>query len=68
MKKNIIVASYSKDLGLVIQWLKLKKAIKRSGKIEKRGSVYAVEVISLHNKKQMQNLVKEKFGIFAKVI
>ena len=67
MKKMTIITSYSQDLSLVLQWLRLKRAIKRHGEIRKLGLVYAAEVLSKNSKKEMKSIVKEKFGTFAKV-
>ena len=67
--KNItIVAEYETDLGLIIQWLRLNKAISSAGSITKRGSTYAVRVKGKISKQGVSNLVKDRFGVFARVI
>tara|TARA_R110001583_G_scaffold31043_5_gene106563 strand:+ start:2805 stop:3029 length:225 start_codon:yes stop_codon:yes gene_type:complete len=71
-KKNVtIVTTYSSDLTLVLNWLRLNKAISSVGERRKtRAGVYAVSVKMKKgsSKQKISNLVKDKFGVFAKVI
>tara|TARA_R100000005_G_scaffold49069_1_gene23533 strand:- start:361 stop:576 length:216 start_codon:yes stop_codon:yes gene_type:complete len=69
-KKNIrIVASYESDLGLVLRWLRLKKVISSaSSPYETKNKTYAVRVASRVSKKDLSDIVKDRFGIFAKVV
>jgi len=69
-KKKIatIIASYETDLGLVLNWLRLKKVIVSTGNKRALGNGYAVTVKSKISKKALNDLVKEKFGVFAKVV
>jgi len=67
-KRATIVASFSTDLSLIINWLILKKSIKSVGEIRNIGNAYAVTVLSSLAKKDLNVVVKDKFGVFAKVI
>tara|TARA_B100000131_G_C17620540_1_gene411606 strand:+ start:150 stop:377 length:228 start_codon:yes stop_codon:yes gene_type:complete len=67
-KKSTIIATSSTDLGLVLNWLRLKKSISSSGPMRDAGNGFAVSVKSKLSKKDLNNIVKEKFGVFAKVI
>lgn len=67
-KKATIYASYEGDMGMVIDWLKLNKAITDLGKVTKSGNGYAVRVKSKKTKKDISDLLKAKFGMFVKVI
>ena len=69
-KKNssTIVAINETDLGLILNWLKLNKAISASGSAyEMKNGSYAVRVKHSLSKKEIRHLVKERFGMFAKV-
>ena len=67
-KSATVIASFETDLGLVLNWLRLKKAISASGPVRDLGNSYAVRVKGKISKKALNDLVKEKFGVFAKVI
>jgi len=67
-KTATVIASFETDLGLVLNWLKLNRAISTCGPIREVGRGYAVCVKSKMSKDDLNNLVKEKFGVFAKVI
>ena len=67
-KNATIIATSSADLGLVLNWLRLKKSISSSGKMRDAGNGFAVRVKSKVPKKDLNSIVKEKFGVFAKVI
>lgn len=73
MKKNksvTIIATYSSDLTLVLNWLRLNKAISGSGdRRQTKSGNYAVSVKMKKGftKQKINNLVKDKFGVFAKV-
>ena len=67
-KRSTIIAGYSTDLSLVLNWLRLNKAITNAGKTREIARGYAVSVKSKMSKKDLNSLVKEKFGVFAKVI
>ena len=67
-KKVTIYTGYENDMGMVINWLKLKKAITDLGKVTKSGSGYAVRVKSKKTKKDIRDILKAKFGMFVKVI
>tara|TARA_R110002020_G_scaffold37124_24_gene112126 strand:+ start:445 stop:666 length:222 start_codon:yes stop_codon:yes gene_type:complete len=67
-KRATIIATTSTDLGLVLNWLRLKKAIKSSGEIRDIGNGYAAAVSSKMPKKDLNLIVKDRFGVFAKVI
>ena len=63
-----IYASFVNDIGPVIRWLSLNKAISKSGEpYEVKRGGYAIEVLSNIKKKEIAKLVKDKFGTFAKV-
>ena len=69
MKKNVtIVASYVTDLNLALRWLRLNKAIKNAGPINKNGGVYTVKVKVSSSKDKVKSLVKDRFGSFIKVV
>ena len=61
-----ITAPYQTDLGLVIYWLKLNDAISSASKVKKSGNEYSVSVKSKKGK-DVKSLVKDRFGVFAKV-
>tara|TARA_B100000073_G_C23545799_1_gene498057 strand:- start:466 stop:669 length:204 start_codon:yes stop_codon:yes gene_type:complete len=67
MKKVTIAASYSSDLDLALRWLKLNKALKATGPVKKVGNIYTVTVKS-RSKEQVEKLIKDRFGIFIKVL
>ena len=67
-KTSTIYASYGTDLSLVLNWLRLNKAIKSVGEINKSAAgIYSATVKSKVSKKDLSNLVKDRFGVFAKV-
>ena len=66
-KRNFstIVASYQSDLSLVLNWLRLNKAISSPGEIyETKNGTYAVRV---KHKKPIKTMVSDRFGSFARV-
>ena len=67
-KKIRIKAAYSTDIGLVIYWLKLNKAISKSGVTIKKENSYEVSVTPMISKARLRNLVKDRFGVFADVL
>ena len=67
-KRATIIAGYSTDLSLVLNWLRLNKAIASAGERREVAKGYAVSVKSKMSKKDLNSLVKEKFGVFAKVV
>ena len=67
-KTATVIASFETDLGLVLNWLRLKKAISSSGPMRDLGNGYAMTVKGKMSKKDLNDLVKEKFGVFAKVV
>jgi len=67
-KKATIIATYDTDLGLILTWLRLNKAISSAGERRNIGNGYAVTVKGKVSKSAIRDLVKDKFGIFAKVI
>tara|TARA_B100000214_G_C23805796_1_gene552568 strand:- start:492 stop:707 length:216 start_codon:yes stop_codon:yes gene_type:complete len=68
-KKVKILASYESDLGLVLNWLRLNKAISRSyGTYETKRGIYAVTVVPRVSKLDLSKMVKDRFGVFAKVL
>ena len=67
-KKVRIKSTYSTDMGLVVYWLKLNKAISSSEKVVKSGSHYEVFVTPKISKQKIKNLIKDKFGVFANVL
>jgi len=67
-KTATIIATYDTDLGLILTWLRLNKAIVSSGNRRELSGGYAVTVKGKVNKSKIRDLVKEKFGVFAKVI
>ena len=67
-KSATIHATYETDLGLVLNWLRLNKAISSSGApYETKNGGYAVRVRGKVSKSAIVDLVKDRFGIFAKV-
>ena len=69
MKKNIrIYANYKSDLALIVQWLKLNRAISHAGTpYETKRGGYSVGVKPRAGKEEVQRIVKDRFGSFAKV-
>ena len=68
-KKATIVATYRADLSLVLNWLKLLKVIRDLGEItERQNGTYSVRVKAKVSKKELDTLVKDRFGVFAKVV
>ena len=67
-KKATVIALYDTDLSLVLNWLRLKKAITSVGERREIASGHAVSVKSKISKSALNDLVKERFGSFAKVI
>jgi hypothetical protein len=67
-KTATVVATYETDLSLVMNWLRLNKAISSFGSIyETKNKTYAVRVKIKKSKESLNNLVKDRFGSFAKV-
>jgi hypothetical protein len=67
-KTSTVLATYETDLSLVLNWLKLSKAILSHGAIyETENKIYAVRVKSKKSKESLNNIVKDRFGSFAKV-
>jgi len=67
-KSATVVASYSTDLGLVINWLRLNKLVSSIGPIREISTgAYAVRVKSKVSKKDLNTFIKDRFGVFAKV-
>ena len=67
-KSATIIATYETDLGLVLNWLRLNKALSSVGEIREIKAGYGVRVKSKISKESLKDLVKDKFGVFAKVI
>ena len=67
-KTATIVATYRTDLELIIGWLRLNKAISGSSPIRKLNSTYATTVRAKSSKADINKLVKDRFGVFAKVV
>jgi len=67
-KTAIIVATYETDLGLVLNWLRLNKAISSASARREVSGAYAITVKSKMKKSELNTLVKDRFGVFAKVI
>ena len=66
-KTATVIATYQADLGMILNWLKLNKAITSSGKMrELKGGTYAVTVKGKLSKKNLNDFVKDRFGSFAK--
>jgi hypothetical protein len=67
-----IVAAYLTDLQLGLRWAKANKVIKSVGMIReigfKSGKRYAVKVRVRTSKKDLRNLIKDKFGSFIRVV
>jgi hypothetical protein len=67
-KTSKIFASYEADLSLIINWLRLNKVLSSVGKISKSDNgIYSVIVKAKVSKKEISSLVKDRFGVFAKV-
>jgi len=67
-RKAKILASYESDLGLVLNWLRLKKSISSfSSTYETKRGLYAVDVMTKLSKNDLSLIVKDRFGTFAKV-
>jgi len=67
-KKATIITTYDTDMGMVLNWLRLNKAIRAAGPRRDINGGYAVIVKGKISKSAIRDLVKDKFGVFAKVI
>jgi len=71
-KSATIIAAYSTDLQLALRWAKLNKALKSVGEIREIGSKsekrYAVTVKIRTSKSALSSLIKDRFGVFIKVV
>ncbi len=71
-KSATIIAAYSTDLQLALRWAKSNKALKAVGKIREVGSKsekrYAVTVKLRTSKSALSTLIKDRFGVFIKVV
>jgi hypothetical protein len=67
-KTATIITTYDTDMGLVLNWLRLNKAITAAGDRRDLDGGYAVKVKGKVSKSAIRDLVKDKFGVFAKVI
>ena len=67
-KKATVIALYDTDLGLVLNWLRLKKVITSAGQSVEIRAGYAANVKSKVSKSELNTIVKNRFGSFAKVI
>lgn len=67
-KLTTIHATYESDLGLILNWLRINKAITSSGApYETKNGGYAISVRGRVGKSVIRDLVKDRFGIFGKV-
>ena len=67
-KLATIHAAYESDLGLILNWLRINKAITSYGApYETKNGGYAIRVRGRVNKSTIRDLVKDRFGIFGKV-
>jgi methionyl-tRNA synthetase len=57
------------DMSQILNWLKLNRAVKDIGNIVKSGNSYfvKVKVASKFGRQGVFNLVKDRFGMFARV-
>jgi len=71
-KSAKIIAAYSTDLQLALRWAKSNKALKAVGEIReiglKSGKRYAVTVKLRTSKSELSSLLKDRFGVFIKVV
>tara|TARA_B100001971_G_C17736069_1_gene308367 strand:+ start:88 stop:321 length:234 start_codon:yes stop_codon:yes gene_type:complete len=71
-KSATIIAAYSTDLQLALRWAKLNKALKSVGELREIGSKlekrYAVTVKLRTSKSELSTLLKNRFGVFIKVV
>jgi len=67
-KKATIIALSDSDMHQILNWLRLNKALKSFGQVKKIDNGYAVKVRSRISKSELNNLAKERFGVFVKVI
>ena len=71
-KSATIIAAYSTDLQLALRWAKLNKALKSVGEIRelglKSGKRYSVTVKLRTSKSELSTLLKNRFGVFIKVV
>ena len=67
-KTATVIATYSTDLGMILSWLKLNKAINTIGPMRQlTGGSYAVTVRGKISKEKLNDLAKDRFGSFVKV-
>jgi len=67
-KTATVIATYSTDLGMVLNWLKLNKAIKSIGPVRQiAGGSYAATVKGKVSKEKLNDLAKDRFGSFVRV-
>jgi len=66
-KRKLTLTSQNRsDLGVALQWLRLNKLIRSSGKIRKAGDKHKV-TISVSDKARASYMVKDRFGTFVGV-
>ena len=71
-KSATIIAAYATDLQLALRWAKLNKALKSVGELREIGSKlerrYAITVKLRISKSELSTLLKDRFGVFIKVV
>ena len=71
-KSATIIAGYTTDLQLALRGAKLNKTLKAVGEIREIGSKlerrYAVTVKLRTSKSELSSLLKNRFGVFIKVV
>lgn len=68
-KYATILANSTDDMSLILAWLRGNKAIRSAGQVRKSGNSYIVKVRvnPKFGRTGVFNLVKDKFGMFARV-
>jgi hypothetical protein len=68
-KYATILAQSEEDMSQILLWLKINKAIKLAGQITKSGNTYfmKVKVSPKVGRNGVFRLVKDRFGVFARV-
>ena len=67
-KNATIVSSSENNLALAIKWVVLNNCIKSISKTSKINEMYVTSVRSRVTKKDLKDIVKNKFGSFVEVI
>ena len=67
-RKATVIALSDSEIYQILNWLRLNKALKSIGEVQKIDNGYAVKVRSKISKSALSDLAKGRFGVFVKIV